>query len=57
METNAEPPSPIEYPAWFDEAAGIQRQHEPVSLAIDAFVGSLTAAEFDALVSRTRGGR
>jgi hypothetical protein len=43
---------PTEYPAEWGYAA----PHDPVGLAIDSFVASLTAAEFNELVARTRGG-
>ena len=44
---------PTDYPAEW----GYTAPHDnPVGLAIDSFVASLTAAEFNALVARTRGG-
>jgi hypothetical protein len=42
---------PTEYPAEWGYAVS----HDPVGLAIDSFVASLTAAEFAALVDRTAG--
>ena len=49
--------APDDYPSWFDVAAGVSRQPNPVGIAIDGYLGSLSDDEFDALVSRTRGAR
>jgi hypothetical protein len=43
---------PTDYPAEWGYSAPLN----PVGLAIDSFVASLTAAEFNELVARTRGG-